>query len=154
MLNFITALAIGALVGDALIHIVPHAMETSEMLAAEAKGLADPHAGHGHRFLKDQSRFLEEDDHPKEEDLRKFHRFLQEEAKDRFLQEEEEEHDHSAGIRVGTWVCVGIFGQVFLEGLLHATGCAHSHGSGGGHDHDHGDPNVHAKKNVKQIPEL
>jgi hypothetical protein len=53
MLNFITALAIGALVGDALIHIVPHSFETAEILAAEAKGLADPHAGHGHRFLKD-----------------------------------------------------------------------------------------------------
>jgi len=53
MLNFITSLAIGALVGDALIHIVPHSFETAEILAAEAKGLADPHAGHGHRFLKD-----------------------------------------------------------------------------------------------------
>jgi hypothetical protein len=74
-------------------------METSEMLAAEAKGLADPHAGHGHRFLK-ASRFLEEVNH----DDHDVHGKEEEEAAG------EEKHDHSAGIRVGSWVCIGIFG--------------------------------------------
>ncbi len=50
-LNIITAIAVGALLGDALIHIIPHSFEDAELLAAEAKGLEDPHAGHGHRML-------------------------------------------------------------------------------------------------------
>ncbi len=51
VLNVIIGLAIGALLGDAIIHIIPHAFEEAEALAAEAKGVVDPHAGHDHRLL-------------------------------------------------------------------------------------------------------
>jgi hypothetical protein len=115
VLNVIIAIAVGALVGDALIHIIPHSFETAELLAAEAKGIKDPHAGHDdHRMLTD-TRFLEEDDHDDHDDhageTAAEHALHEAEEAEKHAEEEGEGgHDHSAGIRVGIWVCAGIFG--------------------------------------------
>ncbi len=50
-LNTLIAFAAGAFVGDAIIHIIPHAFtEVAELKEMEESG-EDSHAGHGHRFL-------------------------------------------------------------------------------------------------------
>jgi len=49
-LNTLIAFAAGAFVGDAIIHIIPHAFtDVAELKEMEEGG--DSHAGHGHRFL-------------------------------------------------------------------------------------------------------
>ena len=112
LLKVLLSFASGGLLGDAFLHLIPHAISPH--------GHDHHHDEHDHHHDKHDHHHDEHDHHHDEHDHHHHH------------------HDHMADMMVGGWVLLGIVAFLIVEKFVRLArgGEGHSHG---GHSHSHSD---------------
>ena len=107
LLKVLLSFASGGLLGDAFLHLIPHAIS--------------PHShGHEHDEHEHHDHDHEHDHHHADHDHHHHHT------------EDDHHHDHLADMMVGLWVLCGIVTFLIVEKFVRLTRGGHSHG---GHSH-------------------
>jgi solute carrier family 39 (zinc transporter), member 7 len=113
MLKILLAFAVGGLLGDVFLHLLPHA----------APGHDHHHDHHEHEHHEHEHHEHEHHEHDHEHDHEHEHKH----------EHGHEGHDHSAELFVGLWVLMGLLSFFAIEKFVRA-----QHAKHGGHGHSHG----------------
>mmetsp|Transcript_43971 Transcript_43971/g.61799 ORF Transcript_43971/g.61799 Transcript_43971/m.61799 type:complete len:353 (-) Transcript_43971:88-1146(-) len=122
-MKILLAFAVGGLLGDVFLHLIPHAM--------------DPHHHHEHEHDHDHHHDHDHDHHHHEHEHDHHHHHHH--------GHEHHDHDHSQSNYVGLWVLGGIISFLMIEKFVHIL-----HGEGGGHGHSHGKKDDSKKKKKQE----